>query len=181
MNPELARPRVEELFFHLFTRPVHPELFETLAYRRVDRGDYTLSIRITPAGHVLTWTRADIHFTEITASKAQSLPSSGSKIQHRVQCGRSRALPPISGIVYQMSSQVEVLPPEVFLHVHEEIIADGRKRGLLFCYPPHHRLSLPPLGFVTVDETRRCLSVATFHTFPNELAVVKTQSIIDRS
>ena len=123
------------MVFHLFTRPVHPELFETLAYRRVEREDYTLSVRITPAGHVLTWTGANLHLTEITASKEQTLPATGSKIHHRFPGGRSRSLPPISGIVYRMSSQARGLPPEIFLHVHEEILADGCKRGLLLFLP----------------------------------------------
>jgi hypothetical protein len=67
----------------------------------------------------------------------------------------------------------------VFLHVHEELAADGARRGLLFHFRPQHRLGLTPLGFVTVDAIPTGLSIAAFHTFPDEFAVVKTQSLIE--
>jgi hypothetical protein len=79
-----------------------------------------------------------------------------------------------------MSFQVEVLPPEIFLHVHDEIRADGGKRGLLHNFPSHHRLTVAPLGFVTADARPGCLCLSTFHTFPGECTVVKTQSLIEK-
>jgi hypothetical protein len=78
-----------------------------------------------------------------------------------------------------MSFQVEVLPPEIFLHVHDEILVDGGKRGLLHNFRPNIRLALAPLGFVTVEARAGCLFLSSFHTFPDEFTVVKTQSLIE--
>jgi hypothetical protein len=65
------------------------------------------------------------------------------------------------------------------LHVHDEILADGGKRGLLHNFQPNHRLSLAPLGFVTAEARPGCLILTAFHTFPDEHAIVKSQSLIE--
>ncbi|MCI0464981.1 MAG: DUF2617 family protein, partial [Gemmataceae bacterium] len=75
---------------------------------------------------------------------------------------------------------VETLQPEIYLHVHDEILADGGKRGLLHNFQPNHRLLLAPLGFVTAEARAGCLFLSTFHTFPEEHTVVKSQSLIER-
>jgi hypothetical protein len=87
---------------------------------------------------------------------------------------------PSSGVNYQMSCQVEVLSPEIFLHVQNELLLDGQKRGLIHHFPSHNRLAISPLGWVTVDALKDALTIATFHTFPDEFAIVKTQSLIER-
>jgi Protein of unknown function DUF2617 len=180
MKGEFSRPSVQEMIFSLYARPLHPELFETLACRQVQREDYTLTVRITPEGHVLTWQSPDVYLAEVTAGAQQLLPSSGNLIRHRFQGERSNAVKPLRGVGYQICSQLEILPPEIFVHVHEEIRADGAKRGLLYQHCPHHRLALSPLGFITVEAWRGTLSVNTFHTFPDDCAIVKTQSLIER-
>jgi len=53
------------------------------------------------------------------------------------------------------------------------------KRGLLYNFQPNHRLSLAPLGFVTAEAGQNCLIITSFHTFPDENTVVKTQSLIE--
>jgi len=175
-----ARPAAREMIFCVYERPVHPELFETLAYRRVERDGYTLTVRITPTGHVLTWQNDALVLNELTATDDQPLPRRA-LLRHRFQGERTRTLQPVSGISYQMSSQIEVLPPEIFIHVHDELLADGAKRGMLYHHVPHHRMAVSPLGYVTVEAWRGTLSVNTFHTFPDECTLVKTQSLIERT
>lgn len=181
MNKESSQPRVQDMFFCLYSRPLHPELFETLACRHVQREDYTLSVRITPSGHVLTWQTPEIHLVEVTASNDQLLPKKGTQIRHRFQGERTGSIKPARGVSYQMISQLEILPPEIFVHIHEELLIDGAKRGLLYHHQPHHRLALSPIGFITVEAWKGRTSIATFHTFPNDCALVKTQSLIERT
>src|SRR2546425_7581459 len=174
MGVDFLRPRVAELVFHLYGRPLHPELFEILAVRKIQREDYELTVRITRTGHVISWENADVHLTEVAAAADQELPQKRRLLSHRLRNEHSDGLLCAHGISYQMSFQVEVLPPEIFLHVHDEILADGGKRGMLYNFQPNHRLSLAPVGFVTVEGRPGCLIITTFHTFPDELTVVKS-------
>jgi hypothetical protein len=179
MNVQSLRPRVAELVFQLYGRPLHPELFDILAVRKVRREDYDLTIRITRTGHVISWENRDVYLTEVAAAD-QDLPEKRRLLSYRLRGEHNGTLPCAAGIHYQMSFQVETLPPDIFLHVHDEILADGGKRGLLHNFQPHHRLALAPLGFVTVEARPGCLFLSSFHTFPDEHTVVKTQSLIEK-
>lgn len=180
MSVHLLRPRVCDLVFQLYGRPLHPELFETLAQRRVSREDYELSVQITRTGHVITFEDRRGHLTEVTAASDQPLPEKGRVLAHRLRGEHSDTFAAPRGLTYQVNYQVEVLAPEIFLHVHDEILSDGGKRGLLHNFQPHHRLALAPLGFVSIESRAACLFLSSFHTFPDEFTVVKTQSLIER-
>jgi hypothetical protein len=180
MGVSLLRPRVCDLVFQLHGGPLHPEFFDILAVRKIQREDYELTVRITRTGHVISWQNRAVHLTEVTTAADQPLPERRRLLSHRVRGEHNSGLPCAHGIYYQMSFQVEVLPLEIFLHVHDEILADGGKRGMLYNFQPNHRLSLAPLGFVTVEGRPGCLIFTTFHTFPDENTIVKSQSLIER-
>jgi hypothetical protein len=180
MGVDYYRPRVSDLVFQLYGRPLHPELFEILATRTVRREDYRLTVRITRTGHVITWENRDVCLTEVACAADQELPEKRRLLGYRMRGEHAGAVTCAHGVSYQMSFQVETLSPEIFVHVHEEILADGHKRGLLHNFRPNHRLALAPLGFVTVEARNNCLLLSAFHTFPAEHTVVKTQSLIEK-
>ncbi|MBX7103381.1 MAG: DUF2617 family protein [Gemmataceae bacterium] len=175
-----VRPRVGNLVFQLYDRPVHPELFETLSVRTVERRDFVLTVRITRTGHVMSWTNRFGHFTEVAAADDAPLPVGRARVNHRIRGERTASF--ISGkrLHYQCSFQVETLTEEVYSHIHEEILGDSLKRGLLHNFRPHNRWALSPLGFVTTESWEGNLVIATIHTFPDERTVVKTQSLIEQ-
>jgi hypothetical protein len=179
MNANLIRPRVADLVFQLYGRPIHPELFEILAIRRIERDDYRLTVQITRTGHVISWENRDVFLTEVAAAGDQPLPQKRRLLHRRLCQEQTTAMTCAHGVHYQAGFQVEVMQPEIFVHVHDEIIADGLKRGLLHNFQPQPRFSLPPLGFVTAEARPGCLFLSSFHTFPEEHTVVKTQSLIE--
>jgi hypothetical protein len=179
MGVPLVRPRVADVVFRLYGRPLHPELFDVLACRTVERDGYTLAVRLTRTGHLLGWTDGRVHLSEVTATADMELPESGRRLAHRFDGGQSGRSEFAGGVRYRVSTQVEVLPPEQFRHVHEELAADGTRKGLVFHCKAGNRLGLSPLGVVIVQAVSRGLSASAFHTFPDELAVLKTQSLIE--
>ncbi len=179
MGVYFLRPPVSDLVFQLYGRPLHPELFDILAVRKIQREDYELTIHITRTGHVIAWENADVFLTEV-AAEDQSLPEKRRLLNYRLRGEQNGLLTCAHGISYQMSFQVEVLTPEIFLHIHDEILADGGKRGFLHNFQPNNRLALAPLGFVAAEAKAGCLLLSTFHTFPDEHTVVKTQSLIEK-
>ncbi len=159
---------------------MHPELFEILAMRKVRHEDYELTVWITRTGHVITFENADVVLSEVTAAAEEPLPEKRRLLGYRLRGEHYGQCTCAHGIHYQMGFQVEVLTPELFLSVHEEIVRDGSKRGMLHNFPSHSRLSLTPLGFITVEARPGCLFLSSFHTFPSEDTVVKTQSLIEK-
>jgi len=179
MNAFLQRPRVADLCFAVFGRPLHPELFDVLAVRQVERDGYRLSVSITRTGHVIYWRHKELFVTEV-ADASQPISESRRLLSHKLRGERSATVRLGQGFTYQMSFQVEILAPEIFLHVHDEILADGKRRGLLHNFQPNHRLAIAPLGHIAAETRPGCLLLSSFHTFPEENTVVKTQSLIEQ-
>lgn len=179
MWPPFTRPRVEDLLFRLYDRPVHPEFFDTLALRQVEHEAYRLTVRITRTGHAFTWSDGRTHLSEVTATRQQELPAAGGRITHRFQGERGGRCELVRGLRYLMNLQVEVLPAELFVNFQQELLDDGRRKGFVYGLPNHHRLGVSPLSVVIAQALDHSLSVSTFHTYPDEFAVIKTQSLIE--
>ncbi|MFO0824862.1 MAG: DUF2617 family protein [Gemmataceae bacterium] len=174
-----VRPKVAELVFRLYDRPLHPELFDVLICRSVKRDGHTLSVRLTRTGHVLGWSDGRVHLEEVTATSDMELPETGRRLMHPFDAGRNGRCEFPGGVRYQVSSQLEALQPEQFVHVHEELALDGARKGLVFHCKTANRLGLSPLGVVIATAVPSGLSVTAFHTFPDEFALIKTQSLIE--
>jgi hypothetical protein len=179
MELPLIRPKVGELVYRLYNRPLHPELFEVLSTRSITRDGYTLMVRLTCTGHVLSWTDGRIHLEEVTATEEMDLPEFGRKLGHNFQNDRNSQFDFPGEIRYRISSQLEVLPIEQFVHVHAELAADGARKGMVFHCRTGNRFGPSPLGVVIVQSVSRGLSTSAFHTFPDELTLIKTQSLIE--
>src|SRR5262249_30176942 len=151
MNTELIRPRVADLVFHLYDRPLHPELLESLSTRTIARENFRCVIRIMRTGHAITWEIPRVHITEVTATRDTPLPAQRALIRHRMHGEQTdkRSFP--GGLTYQTSFQVESLTPELFRHVHDDILRDGLSRGMLHSFQVQNRLTLSPLGYITSE------------------------------
>jgi hypothetical protein len=179
MNSVLTRPRVADLVFQLYGRPLHPELFDILAVRKLEREGYQLRIWITRTGHVITFENDDVLLTEV-ADADQSFSDQRRFLRYHMRGEHSGHFKCCNDIVYQTSFQVETVSEEIFRQMHEELLADGDKRGILHTFPPSHRFAIPPLGYVVVETRLGCLFFSTFHTFPDENTIVKSQTLIER-
>src|SRR4051812_22774384 len=105
MAVPLVRPPVSELIFQLYGRPLHPELFEILAHRRLHHEDYEVWVRITHTGHVISFENEDVHLTELTGAAGQPLPSKRRLLDYRLRQEHCASLACAHGIHYQTSFQ----------------------------------------------------------------------------
>ncbi|MCS7046567.1 MAG: DUF2617 family protein [Gemmataceae bacterium] len=181
MNMHLVRPPVADLVFQVYAKPLHPELFEILATRTWQRDDWRVSVHITRSGHVVAWHSRGVFLTEIADAAQSGIITETRRLLHYRLRGEHCASLRCGDVVYQTSFQVETLPPEIFRHVHNEILADGDKRGFLHHFQPSHRWAPAPLGHVILEARARCLFVTSFHTYPEDRAVVKAQTLIERA
>jgi hypothetical protein len=179
MIDPLVRPPVAELVFRLYDRPLHPELFDVLVDRSVQRPGFTLRVQLTRTGHVLSWTDGRSCLSEATATEGMELPESGCRLAYHFNGNRNGRSSLPEGVRYQISLQTETLLPEQFLHVHEELAIEGARKGLVFHCKSGNRLGPSPLGVVIAQTIPSGVSVSAFHTFPDECALIKTQSLIE--
>src|SRR5438874_593740 len=105
MGVPSVRPPVCDLIFQLYGRPLHPELFEIGAVRKIQREDYELIVRITRTGHVITWENSDVFLTEVTAAADQDLPHRRRLLNFKLRSEHNARLACAHGIHYEASFQ----------------------------------------------------------------------------
>ncbi len=174
-----ARPRVAELAFQVFGRALHPELFDVYKTREIERGGYTAKIQITSAGHLITWRYQGITLTEVAASAQHPLPQKRRLMNYKLKGERHDRLECRGGIRYQVSLQLEPVAPEIFWMFQEELSSEGERKGLLHTFDSSGRMALGALSYIHVESRNRILFVQAFHTFPDDYAIVKSQSTFE--
>jgi hypothetical protein len=175
----IVRPKVAELVFQLFGRPLHPELFEVCSSQAVQREGYEAKIDITSTGHVVTWRRDGLTLTEVATSAHHPLPQRRRLMSYRLKGHRSDRVECRGGVSYQASFQLESLSPEVFWTFQEELSREGPRQGLLQRFDPSGRIALGAISYIHVESRLRRLVVRAFHTFPDDYAIVETRSLFE--
>jgi len=176
-----VRPKIAELVFQLYGRPLHPELFEVYRTRTVKRGDYQARISITSAGHVVTWQHQGLTLTEVATSAHLPLPEKRRLFSCRLKGERHDQVKCRGGARYEMAFQLEQVGPSVFWSYQHELFSDADLEGrddqnLLFRFDSSGRMALGALSYINIESRARTLTVQAFHTFPDDHAIVKTQS-----
>ena len=173
------RPKVSELVFQLYGRSLHPELFEICATRSIDRGGYSASVSITTAGHLVTWRKDGLTLTEVATGLSQPLPHKRRLLSHRIAGERSDRMECRGGASYETCFQLETVQQEVFWSFQQELVEAGMKRGLLHRFESGGRVALGAVSWIDVETRPRSLIIQAFHTFPDEMAIVKSQSVFE--
>ena len=76
-----------------------------------------------------------------------------------------------------MNFLLEPTDPEVFWTYQQELTIDGQRQGLFYRFGSSGRVALSALSYINFQARRRSFLVQAFHTFPDDYAVVKTQSL----
>ncbi|MCO6454032.1 MAG: DUF2617 family protein [Pirellulaceae bacterium] len=174
-----VRPKVAELAFQLYGRSLHPELFEIYKSQRLERGGYEARIDITSAGHLITWRYKGITLTEVAASAQHPLPQKRRLMRYRLRGERSDRVQCRGGVVYQVKFQLEPVRPEVFYTCQQELVHHGEREGMFHSFDASGRMALGALSYIHVETRNRSLRVQAFHTFPDDNAIVKSESLFE--
>jgi Protein of unknown function DUF2617 len=174
-----VRAKIPDLVFQVYGRPLHPELFEVTQTRTVQRGPYEARIDITSCGHVVTWKYEGITLTEVATSASHPLPQRRRLLSYKLKGERSDQVQCRGGAIYQVNFQLEPVDPEVFWGFQTELANDGDREGMLHLFTPTGRMALGGLSLIKLETRPRKMLVQTFHTFPDDFAVVKSQSIFE--
>ena len=172
-----VRPRIAELVFQLYGRSLHPELFEVHGTRRIERGGYIATVQITNAGHVVTWQYDGITLTEVAASAQHPLPQRRRLMSHRLKGTCTDGVECRGGVAYHVEFSLEPVERETFWTYQKELTQSGAQEGLMHCFEPSGRFGLGAISYINLESRDRSLKVQAFHTFPDDYAIVKSQSV----
>ena len=173
------KQHVGSLRFYLYDRPLHPELFDIFCDRRIVKNTYEAHIWVTGCTHVISFFRDKLTLTETTADVNVALPQRGLLLSLPFRGEKDHKCRRSGGINYMMNFQVERMSAAVYSRTHHELARAGTKHGLFVPFPMWMARSLTPFTYIDFEAKPNELHVFTFHAFPEDLTVVKTQSIFE--
>ncbi len=113
----------------------------------------------------------------MACSASHPLPQKRRLLHYRLKGLRSDELECRGGVRYEMNFQLEPVRPEVFWTFQQALSIDGVRQGMLHRFDSSGRMALGALSYVNVEARNRSLRIQAFHTFPDDYAIVKSQSL----
>jgi Protein of unknown function DUF2617 len=179
MGVRHGRTRIAELALQVYSRAVHPEWFAVREHLRLIQESWEADIRIIEGGHAIVFRSGRTRLTEVLSGSGSELPDTGLLFHSRIRHERVAKLHPNSAIEYQAAFEVERVDGEVFNHLTEEMTLDASRGRLFHRFATENRLAPAPISHLRFEARKHSLSVYSFHTFPEESAIVRTQSLIE--
>lgn len=177
MKHSMTRLETTELAVSLFARSLHPELFEVSErYEHVGKA-YQAHVQLTSGGHMIEFRVGNHFLTEVLDAKQATLPRIKRLCLYSAEMSRSLKYKLDSGQTAHVCFECEYLPPDVFRRVEQEYWRDAQSATLSQLVGCKDERDTPGLSFIRVEPTERALGVHTFHLFPEEYAILKTQSL----
>ena len=174
------KQRVEELQFCLYQRAIHPELFQIDRVKRLEQSRYRAEIWVVGLAHVVMVQSGNQILTELITDDSDLLPKAGLAASFRFRGERDHAQSFNDGFKYILSTQVERLTPQLFPATHRDYVHYAQNRGLFVSFDDwSHDVGLAPFTLIDFDARDHELHVHAFHAYPEELTLLKTQSIFE--
>ena len=171
---------IEELTFSLFQRTVHPELFQIYAEETLRTAKYETEIWVTGCTHVITASNIDgMCLTEVVSTPGQLLPQRGLVERFQFNGPRSHKCTLTKGVSYMTDFQVEKMSPELYKQSHTDLEKFARTRGIFVKYPALEIGGLQPFCYIDFEARQKELQIHTFAAYPDQVTMIKTQSLFD--
>ncbi len=170
---------IKELTFHLFQRPLHPELFNIYAKRELKTDKYEATIWVTGCTHVVSVFGKDICLSEVVAAPAQMLPQRGLVERFHFNGPRSHKCTLSRGMSYMTDFQIERMSPNLYKQSHTDLERFARNRGIFVNFPDMKVNNLEPFCYIDFEARKQELHIHTFAAYPDQVAIIKTQSLFE--
>ena len=179
MNLDFVRPNVCQTTYRVFRRAIHPELFDVVVAGRVTGSSFRGTFGICEAGHVIQVSFGGETVTEVTGPDDSLLPEHGRVAEWRYRTNHEFSKCSEGRIQYFFAGHVEQVDDALFDRLHGELDRDAAEAFLSYRFPSRDRLRSGPLSLLKLEGTAHSITVHAFHTFPDDLAVLRTQSLFE--
>lgn len=169
---------VADLRLSVYLRTLHPEFFTIRAQRAFSHASFKGEVWLLDAGHVISFMDGPNTVTEIIAPQELVLPKRGLVRTLNLVGDHEHRLETRGPILYQVAYQVDAQDPDTYLREAEELLAAARQ-GHLFAESPHGTAPRP-FSYAVPEPRGRGFLVHTWHGFPAENTILKTQTLIEQ-
>ena len=170
---------IDQLTFSLFQRPLHPELFQIYASRQLKTEKYEAIIWVTGCTHVVSVFAGDACLSEVVSSPGQLLPHRGLVERFQFRGPRTHKCTLSRGVSYMTDFQVEKMSPNLYQQSHKDLERFASNRGVFVTFSDIQVGDLQPFCYVDFEARRTELHIHTFAAYPDQVTMIKTQSLFD--
>ena len=176
MKYSISRPETTDLAVSLFARSLHPELFEPYECYEHRSNSYRATIQLTSNGHTVEFNRGENFVTEVLDSKQALFPRIKRLCLYTIESNRRLSYQLDGGLNVSLCYECEYVAPGCYQQVEQEYWNAAKSSTLSHLEEGPEFNSSPCLSFVRVDAQKEALTVQGFHLYPEECAVVKSES-----
>jgi hypothetical protein len=170
---------IEELTFSLFQRSLHPELFQIYANRKLKTAKYEALIWVTGCTHVVSVFTGEMALSEVVSTPGQLLPHRGLIERFQFRGPRSHKCTISKGLNYMTDFQVEKMSANLYRQSHADLERFARNRGVFVKFPKSEIGGLQPFCYIDFEARRSEFHIHTFAAYPEQVTMIKTQSLFD--
>ena len=170
---------ISELSFSLYQRPLHPELFNIYDRRHLKTEKYETLIWATGCSHLVSVFSGEMCLTELISVPGQILPRLGLIERIQFQGKRNHKCTLSRGMHYMTDFQVEKMSANLYRQSHIDLKRFAQNRGLFVQFPELEVGGLEPFSYIDFEARREELHIHTFHAYPDQVTIIKTQSLFD--
>jgi hypothetical protein len=178
MAREDRQTAVADLRLSVYLRPIHPEFFDIRARKVFSRARFDAELWLLAPGHVVSLTSGDCGVTEVIAPRDVELPRRGVVRQVDLGGDREHRLETRGPVLYTIVYEIHPEPPETYRKEAEELLAGARQSDLYS--EMGHDVATRAFSYAVPELRADSLLVHTWHGFPAENTILKTQTLIER-
>ena len=170
---------VGELIFSLYQRPLHPELFTIYSKRNLKTDKYEVNIWEVGCAHVISVFTQDMCLTELISPAGQLLPKRGLVERFNFRGQKNHKCTVARGLSYMTDFQIEKMSPNLYRQSHCDLERFAKNRGIFTQFDTDMDTALRPFSYIDFEARRDELHVHAFHAYPDQVTIIKTQSLFD--
>ena len=178
-SPKINNIAVKGLTFSLYQRPLHPELFQIYAKRHLKTQKYEAIIWVTGCTHVVSVFAGKLCLSEVVSGPGQMLPQRGLIERFQFRGPKSHKCSLSRGVSYMTDFQVEKMSENLYRQSYIDLERFARNRGVFVKYPELEIRGLQPFCYIDFEARRTELHIHTFAAYPEQITMIKTQSLFD--
>ena len=180
MDSPRSNVAIGELTFSLFGRSLHPELFKIYASRKLWTENYEAQIWLTGCSHVVSVFGSEgAQLSEVVSMPGQMLPARGLIERFQFQGPKTHKCTLKKGLSYMTDFQVEKMSENLYRQSHIDLERFARNRGVFVKFDPAEQDDLHPFCYIDYEARKSELHIHTFTAYPEQLTMIKTQSLFD--
>jgi hypothetical protein len=115
----------------------------------------------------------------VVSSPDQPLPQRGLVERFQFRGPHSHKCTLSRGVSYMTDFQVEKMSPNLYKQSHTDLERFARNRGIFVKYPVLEIGGLQPFCYVDFEARQNELQIHTFAAYPDQVTMIKTQSLFD--